>query len=96
MISEGQQTTSQPATLQEAAALLQRVLTANDLAEIAAIREQEDLLRYQLSHGEFVRDHFKLADPETLLMKNIGVFGSADEFSHEIIVALWIRLQTKH
>ena len=95
-MAEAQQSTTQPATLQEAAALLHGVLPAQELAEIAAIREQGELLRWQLSHGDFVRDHFKLADPDTLLMKNIGVFGSADEFSHEIIVALWIRLQTKH
>lgn len=95
-MDEVQQVAVQPATLQEAAAQLHILLPAAELAEIAAVRGQEELVRWQVTHGEFVRDHFKLANPDTLLMKNIGVFGSADEFSHEIIVALWIRLQTKH
>ena len=87
---------SEPESLHEAAAILHGLLPTSEIAEIAAVKNQSDLFRWQLSLGDYVRDKFRLGDPATALMKNIGAFGDADDFSHEIIVALWIRLQPKH
>lgn len=97
MYLEGVYTRPQdPETLHDAAAQLEELLPAHEVAEIAAVKSQPELLRWQLSLGDFVKDRFRLADPATALMQKVGQFGDADDFSHEIIVALWIRLQPKH
>lgn len=86
----------EPETLHEAAIQLHKLLPAAEIAEIAAVKSQSELFRWQLSLGDYVRDQFRLGDPASALMKNVGAFGDAEDFSHEIIVALWIRLQPKH
>jgi hypothetical protein len=85
-----------PQNLHEAAAVLQGLLPAREIAEIAAVKKQSDLYRWHAMLGDYVRTQFRLEDPESSLMKNLGAFGNADDFCHEIVVALWIRLQPKH
>jgi hypothetical protein len=87
---------AEPQNLHEAAAVLQGLLPAREIAEIAAVKKQSELYRWQMSLGDYVRHQFRLEDPDSALMKNIGAFGSPEDFCHEIVVALWIRLQPKH
>lgn len=87
---------AEPESLHEAAAMLQSLLPAREIAEIAAVKRQSDLYRLQLTLGDYVRAQFRLEDPASSLMKKLGAFGNADDFCHEIVVALWIRLQPKH
>lgn len=86
----------EPESLHEAAAVLHGLLPAGEIAAIKAVKQQADLYRWHLSLGDYVRDQFKLEDPQSSLVKKLGAFGNAEDFCHEIVVALWIRLQPKH
>lgn len=84
-----------PITIDKAVDRLVLVLTPEDLAVIAALR-QGDLVDLHFTLGKSIRNAFGLHKPSSVLLAACGPSADPDDASHMIICALWERLKTTH
>jgi hypothetical protein len=86
-----QQHARPPESLDEAIDRLMSILSADEKATIAAMREK-DLIDLHFSLGMAIRNAFELHAPDSKLKASLGQLIQADDVSAEIIRKLWLKL----